>query len=86
VKFTESHVENAALEWLAGLGYGILHGPLYGPDISLDGTAPERLSHDQVLLVSRSLAALERLNPQPPKLISGEIRLREAEKAVEAIA
>ena len=60
--FTESHVEDAALEWFSGLGYGVLHGP----DISPDGAAPERLSYDQVLLTGRLRAALERLNPHLP--------------------
>ena len=26
-RFTESVVEDAALDWLEGLGYGVLHGP-----------------------------------------------------------
>ncbi len=59
MKFSESHVEDAALEWLSGLGYAVLHGP----DISPDGPAPERVSYDQVLLVARLRTALARLNP-----------------------
>ncbi|MBK1732710.1 hypothetical protein [Thiococcus pfennigii] len=35
---TESHVEQAALSWLEGLGYAVLHGP----DIAPEGRAPER--------------------------------------------
>ncbi|PCJ61609.1 MAG: DEAD/DEAH box helicase [Rhodospirillaceae bacterium] len=58
-RFTESHVEEAALEWFGGLGYEILHGP----DISPDGPAPERTSYDDVILFDRFRAALERLNP-----------------------
>ena len=61
-KFTESHVENAALEWLAGLGYTVA----YGPDISPDGPSPERISYDQVFLTRRLEAALRRLNPHLP--------------------
>ena len=60
--FTESHVEEAALEWLAGLGYSVLHGP----DISPDGPTPERVSYDQVLLTGRLGEALGRLNPHLP--------------------
>ena len=60
--FTESHVEEAALEWLSGLGYAVLHGP----DISPEGSNPERVSHDQVLLTERLCEALERLNPHLP--------------------
>ena len=29
--FTESIVEDAALAWLAGLGYSVLHGPDISP-------------------------------------------------------
>ncbi len=35
--FAENHVEEACLEWLASLGYGVLHGP----DIAPDGKSPE---------------------------------------------
>ena len=59
MKFSESQVEEAALEWLAGLGYAVL----YGPDISPDGSMPERGSYDQVLLTVRLREALARLNP-----------------------
>jgi type I restriction enzyme R subunit len=61
-RFTESHVEEAALEWLSGLGYAVASGP----DISPDGPAPERVSYDQVLLVDRFRKALENLNPHLP--------------------
>ena len=59
---TESHVEEAALEWLVGLGYAVLHGP----DISPDGPTSERVSYDQVLLTVRLHEALRRLNPHLP--------------------
>ena len=59
---TESHVEEAALSWLAGLGYAALHGP----DISPDGPTPERISYDQVFLTERLQEALGRLNPHLP--------------------
>ena len=62
MKFSESHVEDAALEWLTSLGYAVLHGP----DISPDGPTPERVSYDQVLLTLRLREALERLNPCLP--------------------
>ncbi|MCZ6494222.1 MAG: type I restriction endonuclease subunit R, partial [Planctomycetota bacterium] len=60
--FAESHVEEAALEWLAGLGYGVSHGP----DISPDGPTPERASYDNVVLIDRFRSALGRLNPHLP--------------------
>ncbi|MCY4318651.1 MAG: type I restriction endonuclease subunit R, partial [Alphaproteobacteria bacterium] len=58
-RFTESEVEDAALEWLAALAYAVLHGPDIGPE----GPAPERCSYDEVLLTGRLRDALTRLNP-----------------------
>ena len=62
MKFSESHVEDAALEWLSGLGYAVLHGP----EISPEGSAPERASYDEVILTARLREALGRLNPHLP--------------------
>ena len=62
MKFSESHVEDAALDWLSGLGYAVLHGP----DISPDGSTPERIGYDRVLLIERLRSALGRLNPHLP--------------------
>ena len=62
MKFSESHVEDAALEWLAGLGYAVLHGP----DISPDCPTPERISYDQVVLTPRLRKSLKRLNSHLP--------------------
>ena len=59
---TENEVEKAALEWLAGLGYAVLHGPDIGPE----GPAAERGSYDEVLLIGRLRRALARLNPHLP--------------------
>ncbi|MCB2099826.1 MAG: type I restriction endonuclease subunit R [Rhodobacterales bacterium] len=59
---SESHIEEATLDWLSGLGYAIAHGP----DISPEGPTPERASYDQVLLPVRLSRALERLNPHLP--------------------
>ena len=59
MKFSESDVEDAALEWFSGLGYAVSHGP----DISPDGPTPERVSYHQVMLTARLREALERLNP-----------------------
>ena len=62
VKFAESEVEDAALAWLAGLGYAVV----YGPDIDPEGLAPERGGCDEVLLAGRLRKALARLNPHLP--------------------
>ncbi len=67
----ESDVENTALEWFAGLGYAVLHGPNIAPD----GAAQERVSYDQPLLEGRLRAALERLNPHlPPAALEEALR------------
>ena len=68
-RLTESHVEEAALEWLARLGYVAV----YGPDISPDGSMPERGSYDQVLLTVRLREALARLNPHLPAELLEEV-------------
>jgi len=49
VTITESDVEQAAIDWLKGLGYQYLPGP----DIACDGPYPERESYADVLLVDR---------------------------------
>ena len=62
MKFSESHVEDAALEWLSGLDYAVLHGA----DIAPDGSTPERISYSQIVLTGRLREALERLNRDLP--------------------
>ena len=59
---TESVVEEAAIDWLKGLGYQYLPGP----DIACDGTKPERASYADVALSDRLRAALGSLNPDIP--------------------
>lgn len=61
-RFTESVVEEAALEWLAEMGYTILAGP----DIAPEGIAEERFDYSQVVLSARLKTALARLNPDIP--------------------
>ena len=74
---TESEVEDAALQWLAGLGYAVLHGPDIGPE----GPAPERGSYDEVLLVGRLRNALASLNPHLPSETLEDVlrKVRQAE-------
>ncbi len=60
--FTESVVEEAALDWLADLGYTILHGP----DIAPGEPFAEREDYGQVVLAGRLRQALQRLNPAAP--------------------
>jgi type I restriction enzyme, R subunit len=59
-KFTEDHVEQACLDWLGELGYGVLHGP----DISPDGDDSERAAYDNVILIGRFRNAFQKINPQ----------------------
>ena len=74
---SESDVEDAALEWFAGLGYDVAHGPDIGPE----GSAPERGSYDEVLLAGRLRKALAHLNPHLPAETLEEVerKLRQAE-------
>ena len=61
-KFTESTVEEAALEVLGELGYTVLHGP----DIAPGELFAERANYGDVLLVKRLREALARINPRVP--------------------
>jgi type I restriction enzyme R subunit len=58
----ESHVEEAALAWLAELGFAVASGLEIGPD----GARPERAAYGDVVLVGRLRAAIARLNPALP--------------------
>ncbi|MEO8340095.1 MAG: type I restriction endonuclease, partial [Nitrospirota bacterium] len=62
---TESVVEDAALAWLAGLGYTVLHGP----EIAVGEPSAERSdpNYRDVLLEGRLRQALVRLNPDLPE-------------------
>jgi hypothetical protein len=71
-QLAESTIEDAALELFSGLGYAVLHGP----DI-----APGELFAEQADCTyrSRMLGALR--YTLLPKLISGEIRVKDTEKS-----
>jgi type I restriction enzyme, R subunit len=60
--FTESVVEEAALAWLAAIGWQVEHGPVIAPDTPL----AERTDYGEVLLSRRVQEALARLNPELP--------------------
>lgn len=71
--FTESVVEEAALEWLAGLGYAVLGGT----DISVGEPGAERCDpgYRDVLLEGRLRDALVGLNPDlPPEALDDAFR------------
>ena len=68
---SESAVEQALLEQLRRLGYATTSDNTIGPD----GSAPERESHDVVILQKRLEDAALRLNPQlPPEARADAIR------------
>ena len=71
--FTESVVEEAALDWLGSLGYAVLHGP----DIAAGEPADERSdpNYRDVVLEGRLRQALARLNPElPPEALEDAYR------------
>ena len=59
---TEADVEQAALEWLSALGWGVTHGP----DIAPGTPDAERDDYGQVVLDYRLRDALASLNPSLP--------------------
>jgi type I restriction enzyme R subunit len=69
--FSESVIEEAALAWLAGLGWRVARGPEIAP-----GTpAAERADYTQVVLERRLRDALGRLNPDlPPEALDDAYR------------
>ena len=60
--FTESELEDAALEWLESLGWKVVHGP----DIDPHAAGKERTDYSHVILEHRLRDALDRLNPALP--------------------
>jgi type I restriction enzyme R subunit len=85
----ESIVEQAALDWLKGLGYEVLSGLTIAPG----EPAAERSDYRQVFLFDRLQTKLEDLNTKIPlelfqepgretllpKLLSGELRVPPAQ-------
>ena len=60
--FTESEVEDAAVEWLESLGWEVAHGPHIAPHAA----GSERTDYTEVILENRLRQALDRLNPALP--------------------
>ncbi|MDA8064549.1 MAG: type I restriction endonuclease [Thermaerobacter sp.] len=79
----ESDVEKAVLEWFAGLGYDVAHGP----DLVSGADAAERRGYADVVLAGRLRAALDRLNPDvPPEALEDAFRkVMHSESAVLAV-
>ncbi len=60
--FTESIIEQAAIDWLKELGYAYA----FGPEIAYDGSSPERGDYQEPLLLGRLRDAVERINRHLP--------------------
>jgi len=72
VKYTESDLEQATLEWLEELGYSVLSGPEISPipHDKYSGVIPEpleRATYADVVLEQRLRQAIVRLNPAIPE-------------------
>lgn len=67
--FTESILEQAAIDWFIDLGYDYANGP----DIAFDGHHPERTDYQQPILLSRFRDAIARINPHLPSQIHDEV-------------
>ena len=62
-KFTESVVEEAALDWFGELDYNTI----YAPDIAPDQPNKEREDYNDVILVQRLQTAIDIINPNIPQ-------------------
>lgn len=70
-RISESAVEDLAIECLLEQGYAYLPGP----EIAPDGKTPLRASFEDVLLLEKVRAAIDRLNPGiPPAARAGALR------------
>lgn len=68
---SEAEIEKGLLEQLEGLGYVVASDDLIGPD----GSAPERASHDVVVLHQRLQQAVQQFNPHlPPEARADAVR------------
>lgn len=59
---TEDQLEKLCLEWFQGINWSYAHGP----DISPEGSTPERIDYRETILSGRMLRAMQRLNPGIP--------------------
>ena len=73
MRITESVVEDVAMEWLAGLGYAVKHGPEIAPgEMFAERSDP---NYRDVVLERRLGEALVRLNPElPPEALEDAYR------------
>ena len=70
VALNEDAYELQCIEWLKEAGWNHVHGGVIAPE----GTAPERVSYKEVLLVDRVEESLSRINPGVPKDVLRRVR------------
>jgi type I restriction enzyme R subunit len=69
--FTESAIEQAALDWFKDLGYTVL----FGGDIAPEEPTSERSDYGEVILSGRLMTAFARINPTiPPEALEDAFR------------
>src|SRR5258706_5657858 len=67
--FNEDTVELAAIDWLREIGYDYIHGGVIAPG----EPAAERMSYNEVLLLSRLGSALGRINGHIPRGVRASV-------------
>ncbi|NLG97617.1 MAG: type I restriction endonuclease subunit R [Chloroflexi bacterium] len=67
--FTESTIEQAAIDWFLDLGYQYANGP----EIAIDGPHPERANYQQPILLTRLRDAIARINPHLPAQVHDSV-------------
>jgi len=71
-RFSESDVEDAALDWLAELGWAVKSGP----EIAPGELFAERKEYGEVVLLGRFRNALQRLNQGVPEETLADAELK----------
>ena len=61
-RLTESQLEDYVISTLTEQGYNYV----YAPEIAVDGSAPERSSYQEVMLLDRLKSAIRVINPLLP--------------------
>jgi type I restriction enzyme R subunit len=70
VTLNEDAYELQCIEWLKRAGWNYVHGGVIAPE----GTAPERASYKDVILIDRVEESLSRINPGVPKDVLRRVR------------
>ena len=70
VALNEDAYELQCIEWLKSIGWNYLHGVVIAPE----GSAPERETYKDVILVDRVEESLGRINPGGPRDVLRRVR------------